>query len=112
MQGLLDERKKATDEDGHDIFVDAALTAAAQCVEHHEISAYGASRAIAGSLGNVKVARILQLMLDEESAADHKSTQLSTNDLLNVALRVGNEDHISPASWSRRESRDASPSSR
>lgn len=76
MEGLIEEGKEALDEDGEEALVDAGIIAAAQKVEHYEVSAYGSARALAERLGLAQVAKLLQQNLDEESAADEKLTQI------------------------------------
>jgi ferritin-like metal-binding protein YciE len=70
MEGLVKEGQEVLEEDGAGPLIDAALVAAAQRVEHYEISAYGTVRAMAEQLGEKQVAKLLQKTLDEESAAD------------------------------------------
>lgn len=82
MEGLLEEGKEVMQEDGHEAVLDAALLAAAQRIEHYEISAYGSARALAEKLGETKVAKLLQKTLDEESATDEKLTKISEGSLL------------------------------
>lgn len=119
MEGLLEEGKEAMEEKGEDAFVDAAIIAAAQRVEHYEISGYGTARAIAEAVGNTKVAQLLQLTLDEEAAADEKLTQISTSELLNAGTRNGDrngqngeKEGASNGSRSRGSSRSSSTSPR
>ena len=47
MEGLIQEGKEAAQETGDRNVLDASLIAAAQRVEHYEISAYGSARATA-----------------------------------------------------------------
>lgn len=89
MEGLLEEGKEAMEENGEEVFVDAAIIAAAQRVEHYEISGYGTARAIAEAVGNTKVVQLLQMTLDEEVAADEKLTQISTSEILNAGSQSG-----------------------
>lgn len=56
---------------------DASLIAAAQRIEHIEISTYGTARAFAQTLGHTYAAQLLQQTLDEERAADEKLTSLA-----------------------------------
>ena len=56
---------------------DAALIAAAQRVEHYEISGYGTARTIAQRLGLTDVAALLQQTLEEEKAADQKLSTIA-----------------------------------
>jgi ferritin-like metal-binding protein YciE len=52
--------------------LNAALIAAAQAVEHYEITRYGTLVAWARLLGHGDVARVLQMNLKEEKATDKK----------------------------------------
>jgi rubrerythrin len=56
---------------------DLAIIAAAQRVEHYEISAYGTARAIAEQIGNGDVAELLQQTEDEEKAADENLSKVA-----------------------------------
>jgi ferritin-like metal-binding protein YciE len=77
MKGLIEEGKEVLEEDGHDGVIDAALIAAAQRVEHYEISAYGTVRAMAELLGHENVARLFEETLEEEEATDEKLTEVA-----------------------------------
>ena len=77
MEGLIAEGKEALEEDGEDAALDAAIIAAAQRVEHYEISAYGTARALAERLGDRKIIQLLEATLEEEKAADEKLTQIA-----------------------------------
>ena len=57
--------------------LDAGLLAAAQAVEHYEISRYGTLRAWAEKLGLDEAVELLQATLDEESATDEALTELA-----------------------------------
>lgn len=81
MEGLIKEGKEVIDSEGADDIIDLALIAAAQRVEHYEISAYGSARAMAEQLGNSSAVQLLQETLDEESAADEKLTSIAEKDL-------------------------------
>ena len=59
MQGLLEEGEEMMSEDADPDVMDAGLIAAAQRVEHYEISAYGTARAYARVLGDEKAASLL-----------------------------------------------------
>jgi ferritin-like metal-binding protein YciE len=85
MEGLIEEGKEVLEADGQDAVLDAALIAAAQRVEHYEISAYGTARAIAEQLGDSKSAGLLQETLNEEEAADEKLTEISEGGILQAA---------------------------
>ena len=77
MKGLVEEGKEAIEEDAPDAIRDAKLIGAAQRVEHYEIAAYGTARAFAQTLGETKVADLLQATLDEEGETDKKLTALA-----------------------------------
>ena len=57
--------------------LDAALIAAAQAVEHYEISRYGTLVAWAKQLGRNDCASLLMKNLDEEKATDTKLTTMA-----------------------------------
>jgi Mn-containing catalase len=79
MRGLIEEGQEVI-EDGkemEDLTADLALIAAAQKVEHYEISGYGTARCLAKLLGERKVATLLSHTLGEEEAADFILTDLS-----------------------------------
>jgi ferritin-like metal-binding protein YciE len=88
MEGLVEEGAEVLEAEGPGPVIDAALIAAAQRVEHYEISAYGSARALATHLGHENVADLLQETLDEESAADEKLTSISEGEILPNAARV------------------------
>jgi Mn-containing catalase len=79
MEGLIEEGEEVM-EDGKeldDAAADLALIAAAQKVEHYEISAYGTARTMAGQAGLPAVAELLNKSLAEEEIADNLMTQLA-----------------------------------
>jgi ferritin-like metal-binding protein YciE len=88
MEGLVEEGAEVLEAEGPGPVIDAALIAAAQRVEHYEISAYGSARALATHLGHENVAELLQETLDEESAADEKLTSISEEEILPNAAGV------------------------
>ena len=57
--------------------LDAALIAAAQAVEHYEITRYGTLIQWAKQLGREDCASVLKQNLDEEKATDKKLTELA-----------------------------------
>ena len=82
MEGLIEEGSEVLEAEGPGPVIDAALIAAAQRVEHYEISAYGSARALADQLGHADVVDLLQNTLDEESAADEKLSAISLEEIL------------------------------
>jgi ferritin-like metal-binding protein YciE len=77
MVGLIKEGQSVLDAKGDKDVLDAALIAAAQRVEHYEISGYGTARAFAQRLGNTEIADLLQETLDEEKSADEKLNEIA-----------------------------------
>jgi ferritin-like metal-binding protein YciE len=76
MAGLVAEGDEATKEAEGDLR-DLAVIAAAQRVEHYEISAYGTARAIAERLDMDDAADLLHESESEESDADSKLTEVA-----------------------------------
>jgi len=79
MAGLLDEGSEVLDEGSgmDERAADLALIAAAQKVEHYEISAYGTARAMANQAGLPAAAELLGKSLAEEEIADNLLTQIA-----------------------------------
>ena len=79
MAGLLEEGAEVIEEGGEldDAAADLALIAAAQKVEHYEISAYGTARTMAGQAGLPAAAELLNMSLAEEEITDNLLTQLA-----------------------------------
>lgn len=77
MEGLIEEGNELLQEDVEPDVLDAGLIAAAQKVEHYEISGYGTARAWAQRLGYDSAARLLKQTLDEESLANEKLTKIA-----------------------------------
>lgn len=77
MKGLIEEAEDFIKENPDLDVKDAGIIADAQRVEHYEISAYGTLVTYAKALRNNEVAKKLQKILDEESAADEKLNELA-----------------------------------
>ena len=79
MAGLLEEGDEVIEEgeDKDEVAADLALIAAAQKVEHYEISAYGTARTMAGQAGLPAAAELLNRTLAEEEIADNLLTQIA-----------------------------------
>jgi ferritin-like metal-binding protein YciE len=86
--GLVEEGLEAIGTDGPAPLRDAKLVGAARRVEHYEMAAYGTARAIANTLGEDRVASLLQETLDEEGAANRKLMAIGTA-VNSDALRAG-----------------------
>ena len=79
MAGLISEGEEVIKEgkEKEDVAADLALIAAAQKVEHYEISAYGTARSMAGQIGRPDVAQLLGKSLAEEEVSDNLLTQIA-----------------------------------
>lgn len=70
IMGILDEGKEIMDEYKGTSSLDAGLLAAAQAVEHYEISRYGTLKAWATELGMKDAVRLLDETLNQEKKTD------------------------------------------
>jgi ferritin-like metal-binding protein YciE len=77
IDGIIDEAEDVAGEVTDKRVLDAALIAAAQAVEHYEMTRYGTLIAWAKQLGRNDCASVLQQTLDEEKAADGKLNKLA-----------------------------------
>jgi ferritin-like metal-binding protein YciE len=75
--GITDEGAEIMAEYKGSPALDAGLLAAAQAVEHYEISRYGTLKAWAEQLGLEDAAELLQETLDEEEATDEALTEIA-----------------------------------
>ena len=76
-RGIIDEGKEIMEEYKGSPALDAGLLAAAQAVEHYEISRYGTLCAWAEELGHNKAVRLLKQTLAEEEATDDALSELA-----------------------------------
>jgi ferritin-like metal-binding protein YciE len=77
IDGILEEASEVSGEVEDPKVLDAALIAAAQAVEHYEITRYGTLIAWANQLGRSDCAAILKQTLDEEQATDTKLNKMA-----------------------------------
>jgi ferritin-like metal-binding protein YciE len=77
IDGILEEAEDVAGEVADNQVLDAALIAAAQAVEHYEITRYGTLIAWATQLGRPDCASILEKTLEEEKATDKKLTAMA-----------------------------------
>ncbi|HEY3032005.1 MAG TPA: ferritin-like domain-containing protein [Bradyrhizobium sp.] len=77
IQGLLDEGKEIMEEYKGTEALDAGMVAAAQAVEHYEISRYGTLKQWAQQLGIKDAVRLLDETLQEEKKTDEALTSLA-----------------------------------
>jgi ferritin-like metal-binding protein YciE len=77
IDGIIEEADEIAGEVEDKNVLDAALIAAAQAVEHYEMTRYGTLVAWANQLGRADCAAELQKNLKEEQAADKKLTTIA-----------------------------------
>src|ERR1051326_2963358 len=108
MEGLISEGEKLMKEDMSPEVTDAAIIAAAQKIEHYEISSYGTARAYAQELNLDEVENLLAETLDEEYEADELLTEMAESRINQRA----NGESGSSRQRGRAGSRPGSPASR
>jgi ferritin-like metal-binding protein YciE len=77
IDGILEEAEEIAGDVADKQTLDAALIAAAQAVEHYEITRYGTLIAWAKELGRPDCASVLQKNLDEEKMTDDKLSKMA-----------------------------------
>ena len=77
IDGIIDEAQEISGEIDDPQVLDAALLAAAQAVEHYEITRYGTLVAWAKQLGRDDCANILHQILEQEKATDEKLNRIA-----------------------------------
>jgi len=77
IDGIIEEANDVAGDVADKNVLDAALIAAAQAVEHYEMTRYGSLIAWAKTLGRNDCAQVLQETLAEEKAADDKLTSIA-----------------------------------
>ena len=77
IDGIIEEGQEIAKEYKGSPALDSGLLAAAQAVEHYEISRYGTLRTWAEELGLSKAAQLLQRTLEEEEKTDRTLTALA-----------------------------------
>ena len=77
INGITDEGAEIMSEYKNSPALDAGLLAAAQAVEHYEISRYGTLKTWAQELGHSEAAKLLDQTLSEEKETDEKLTEIA-----------------------------------
>ncbi len=77
IQGMVEEAKDVMDEFKGSDALDPGLVAAAQAVEHYEISRYGTLKSWAGLLGLHEAVKLLDTTLQEEKKTDQLLTKIA-----------------------------------
>jgi ferritin-like metal-binding protein YciE len=77
IQGIIEEGKEVMEDFAESEALDAGLVAAAQSVEHYEISRYGTLRTWAQELGLKNAVKLLEQTLEEEKKTDETLSRLA-----------------------------------
>jgi ferritin-like metal-binding protein YciE len=81
IDGLAEEASEIMQEADDDTVRDAGVLAAAQAVEHYEISRYGTLAAWAEKLGMKDAVELLKTTLEEEKETDMKLSKLAVSEI-------------------------------
>lgn len=100
MKGLLEEGKELEEFDKGPLR-DSLIVAAAQRIEHYEISAYGTARAMAQALNKPELVELLNATLQEEGDADKKLTTVVYDSVYPKVPALEEEDGEDESSASR-----------
>ncbi|PZA09674.1 hypothetical protein DNX69_22510 [Rhodopseudomonas palustris] len=79
--GIIDEGKEIMDEYKGTEALDAGLLAAAQAVEHYEISRYGTLKTWAGLLGMKDAVKLIDQTLQQEKTTDQTLSKLAESEV-------------------------------
>ena len=79
IEGILDEGEEIMKEYADTPALDAGLLAAAQAVEHYEISRYGTLKAWAAKLGMPNAVELLDQTLNEEKKTDDALSKIAVS---------------------------------
>jgi ferritin-like metal-binding protein YciE len=86
IDGIIEEANEIAGEIENKTVLNAALIAAAQAVEHYEMTRYGTLVAWAKLLGHASVAKLLAMNLKEEKATDKKLSGIAVRKINKKAL--------------------------
>ena len=92
IDGIIEEAEEVIKEAEDDTIRDAAMLAAAQSVEHYEISRYGTLVAWAEKMEMSDAAELLTATLEEEKLTDQKLTELAESEINVEAEQAGEEE--------------------
>jgi ferritin-like metal-binding protein YciE len=77
INGIIEEGKEVMEDFADSVALDAGILAAAQAVEHYEITRYGSLRTWAEELGMRDAAKLIEQNLEEEKKTDLLLTKLA-----------------------------------
>ena len=91
IDGIIDEGEEIMKEAEIGTVRDAGMLAAAQAVEHYEITRYGTLKSWAAKLGMTEAVKLLDATLKEEKATDLKLSDLAESEINVEAEAEGDE---------------------
>jgi Mn-containing catalase len=114
MAGLIEEGQDviAEGEEKEPEAADLGLIAAAQRVEHYEISGYKTARTLAGQIGRADVALLLNTSLGEEETAESLLTQVARELMSESRTGISKDDELTEATTGSAKKRTATASAR
>lgn len=112
IDGLVEEAAEVIKEADDDMVRDAGMLAAAQSVEHYEISRYGTLVAWAEKLGMNKAVTLLEQTLEEEKMTDKKLSELALSEINVEAAEEPEEEEKMPARRGKKRGSAASHAAR
>ncbi len=92
IDGIIEEAEEVMKEAKGGTIRDAAMLAAAQSVEHYEISRYGTLVAWAEKMEMSDAAELLTATLEEEKLTDEKLSELAESEINVEAEQAGDEE--------------------
>jgi Mn-containing catalase len=112
MAGLLEEGEEVISEaeNKEPEAADLALIAAAQKVEHYEISGYKTARTLAGQIGAQDVVLLLNTSLGEEETAESLLTQIARELMSQSRTGISKDDELTDADTGARKVTAGGPS--
>lgn len=111
MSGLIKEGEEIVSEFDEGALRDAGIIAAAQKVEHYEISGYGSARTHAQMLGHTEAVSRLEETLKEEKEADSKLNEIAEQMVNEEAMSAGG-GNSSPGNGSSKTRSKSAPKTR
>lgn len=91
MEGMIDETMELLQDNQSSPIVDAAIVAAAQAVEHYEISCYGTAAEWAEQMGHENAQKVLAEIMEEEKATDAKLSFLAESNINKKATQMSGQ---------------------
>jgi len=104
MAGLVKEGQEVVSSTDDSSVRDAGIIAAAQKVEHYEMSGYGSARTFAQMLGHDEAVSLLEATLKEEKAADKKLNDIAETQVNEDAMSAEGGETSGSTSRTRRTS--------